>query len=143
MIINPGLIKDKLNIDTSYDFNKFIKNNTDIIEFKDCHIIGTLRYETNEEFHASLAVDCNMILASSRSLKPVDYNLKFNLELVFGNKEDADYILTKSIDLAEIIYGHILSEKPPTVYLEDEVEETIEEKKKINPAFEELTDWKK
>lgn len=143
MIINPRLIKDKLNIDIRYDFNKYIKDKSDIIKFNDCHIIGILEYETNEVLVASLKVDCDMILASSRSLEPVNYKLEFNLELIFGNVEEADFVLSDTINLTEIIYGHILSEKPPTIYLEDEVEATIEEKKKINPAFSELADWQK
>lgn len=143
MKINTSLIKDILNIDTTFDFNSRIKNRDDIIEIKPCHIIGTLRYETNEILISDLSVSCSLVLASSRSLKPVDYNLNFNLDLIFGNSKDADFVLTNVIDLDDIIFGHILSEKPPTIYLEDEFEETINKTKKVNPAFKELADWHK
>ena len=143
MIINTSIIKDKLNIDKTYDFDKYIKDRNDIIEIKPCHIKGTLKYETNDVLVGNFQVNCDMILASSRSLKPVDHKLEFELDLIFGDNKDADFSLDTKINLSEIIYGHILSEKPLTIYLEDELEETIETKRKVNPAFEKLVDWQK
>lgn len=143
MKINTGLINERLIINKTYNYSDKIIDRNDIIDIKPCHVTGVLEFIDNATLEANLAINCNMTLASSRSLKPVDYELGFNIHLLFGDDKEADFVLSDEILLADIIYGHILSEKPPTIYLEDELEETIKEVKKVNPAFKELVNWQK
>ena len=143
MKINTTLIHEMLNINTTYDFSNKIKDRNDILEISPCQIEGSLTFVDLSNLSCNLKVNCNLVLASARSLKPIDYPLSFNLDLLFGNSEDADFILEDEIPLSEIIFGHILLEKPVSVYLEEETEEVIKEKRKVNPAFKELADWHK
>lgn len=140
MKIDIALIKDTFEIDTSLDYSDRIKNNDDIISIEPCFVKGVLEFE-HETLFTNLTINVDLVLASSKTLKPIDYNLEFRLDLIFGDSEDADFALTQEIELGEIIYGHILLEKPLTIFYEDEVEEEVEEPKKIHPAFKDLAEW--
>lgn len=142
MKINIGLIKGKYDIYQTLDFTNKVKSGSDILEIKPCLVSGILEFEHDQLF-ANLAIEVVLILASSRSLKPVNYEMKFELDLIFGDSEDADYELSQEILFDEIIYGHILLEKPLSIYLDDELEELEEDTKKVNPAFKGLADWTK
>lgn len=139
MIIATGLIEGKLNINTNLNLNSYIKEHHYIIEIKDCHVFGELEY-INEQLVANINVETNLVLADHSTFEPVLDNLKFNLELSFGDKDNSDYILEKEINLSEIVYGHILVYKPQAVFTEKQDEE--KQVKKVNPAFKELKDWK-
>lgn len=140
MIIYPNLIESSLNIDEKIDFKDKIKDNNDIIDIKECFVLGTAKWEL-DNLIVDLTVDCLLVLASTRTLKPIEYRLTFPLNLIFGDHEEADFVLSNEIELGEIIYGHILLEKPLTIYNEDE-ELLVEEEKPIHPAFEVLKDFK-
>lgn len=140
MKIDIREIKELHEVNTSVDFSEEIKDHDDIISIEPCYVKGTLEFEY-EELFVNLDIDVKLVLASSRSLTPVDYQLQFRLDLIFGESEDADFVLTEEILLGEIIYGHILLEKPLTIYLDDELEEDDEKPKKVHPAFKDLAEW--
>ena len=121
------------------DFSENIINNQDFISISPCFVIGEMEI-VNEQLEVRSKVSVNLVLASSRSLEPIDYKMIFDLDLVFGTGSDADYPLTNEIDFKDLVFAHILLEKPLSIYLESE---TPNDKPKVsNPAFKELEDWK-
>ena len=66
--------------------------------------------------------------------------MAFPLELRFSNDELIDYPLDAVIDFSEIIYANIVVEKPYVVYHEDSLNEVVEEKREVHPAFMDLED---
>lgn len=139
MEIFVSLIDGVKVVNETIDFSKEILGSSDIISISPCIITGELEMK-NEQLYAYLKVNVDLVIASSRSLKPVDHKLNFDLDLVFGTGSDSDYPLENKINFDEIIYGHILLEKPLSIYLEDEP--PIEKPKVTNPAFKDLEDWK-
>jgi uncharacterized metal-binding protein YceD (DUF177 family) len=139
MKINSSLIKSIYNIDTEIDYSEMIKNSNDIIEIKPCYVKGSFE-RVNDLLVTNLDIDVKLVLASTRTLKPVDYHLIFNLDLIFGESEDSDFALTPIIDLDEIIFGHIILEKPQVIYNEGEKE--FEKEKETNHVFDALKDFK-
>ena len=63
--------------------------------------------------------DVDLILACSKTLKPVDYDLSFKAEVTFGNLDECDFIYTNTINLNDILLGIIVSEKPYVIYHQD------------------------
>ncbi|HHT55520.1 MAG TPA: hypothetical protein GX012_03045 [Acholeplasma sp.] len=140
MTIYPSLIENVLNINEKINFNHKIKDRNDIIKIEDSNIIGVAKWQ-DKNLLIDLNIDVELTLASTRTLKPIKHHLKFPLNLIFGDHKEADFVLTNEIDLDEIIFGHIILEKPLSIYTEDE-ELLVENKKTVHPAFEKLKDLK-
>ena len=138
MKIYAALINGVNPVKEVIDFSKEIEKNSDIISIEPCSITGEIEFK-NEQVYTFLDVQVKMVLASSRSLKPIEHELNFKLDLVFGTGSDSDYPLEQEIDLKSIIYGHILLEKPLSIYLDDEAPE--DKTNVTNPAFKDLKDW--
>lgn len=139
MKIQTTLIDKRLDINSNLNLKHLIKEHHNIVDIKDSLVTGSFTYDL-EVLKANLKVQNNLVLAESKTLEPIDYELTFNLDLIFGSSKDSDYALEDEIFLDEIIYGHILLYKPQVIYLEeDKVEKPI---KKVNPAFSNLKDWK-
>jgi len=137
--IQTTLIDKRLDINSNLNLKHLIKEHHNIVDIKDSLVTGSFTYDL-EVLKANLKVQNNLVLAESKTLEPIDYELTFNLDLIFGSSKDSDYALEDEIFLDEIIYGHILLYKPQVIYLEeDKVEKPI---KKVNPAFSNLKDWK-
>lgn len=143
MKINTGLINGIQNINVTYDFTNKIKDRNDILAISPCQINGKLEFIDLENLACDLHIKCELTLSSSRSLEPVNYDLDFYINLLFGSSKDADFVLDKELPLSDIIFGHILVEKPVSIYLDEETEVIVEDKKKVNPAFKGLADWHK
>lgn len=140
MILEPNLIKDIKQVDNEIiiDTKKF--NHPEIIEIKSVHAIGTITWKSDNLF-IDLNIKADLTLASTRTLEPVEYLLKFPLNLIMGEHKEADFVLENKIDLSEIIFGHIILEKPQSIY-NDEEEVYVDKSKKVNPFFEDLKDFK-
>lgn len=130
-------IKDTTSIEFVYDYSKHIESIADFLSIKPAHIKGTIK-KIEEELICDFRVDVDTVLACSKTLKPVQYTMGFDAEIIFGNSEDADYPMTETIDFAEIIFGYIMSEKPYTIYHPDASETSFEKEKSPHPAFADL-----
>lgn len=139
MIIQPSLIKNFKRIDSEIEIDLTKYKHPEVIDIKDVYANGIIKWEEDNLF-INLNIDANLTLASTKTLEPIDYNLKFPLELIFGEHKEADFVLEKKIDLSGIIFGHIILEKPQSIYHEDE-EIYVDETKKVNPFFEDLKDF--
>lgn len=130
--INPVLA-----IDLKQDYQDYLSNTQDILAIKPAHIQGKL-VRVDQVVTANLDVQVDLVLACAKTLKPVDYKLSFQAEIVFGQDEDADYQLEDPLDLTDIIFGYIVSEKPYVIYHPDASEVSFEEEKSPHPAFADL-----
>lgn len=116
------------------------ENHQDTISLDQVHVVGTL--ENHLDYcKITVNVKVDAVLACALTLKPVNYPLEFDAEIIFGNKPEADYILEGHvIDLDSVIFAYILSEKPYSVYAEDVDQTLFEKKKEVHPAFSGLED---
>ena len=130
-------LNDVTSIDYSFDFTNYIEDIVDIIKIEPAHISGTFQRVEDELIFTGF-VEVNLVLACSKTLKPVDYSMAFDANLIFGNTEDADYPLTEVIELSDLIFGYIISEKPYTIYHPDAKDILFEEEKSAHPAFADL-----
>lgn len=63
--------------------------------------------------------EVDLVLACSKTLKPVEYHLTFDTDVTFGNLDECDFIYSNTINLNDILLGIIVSEKPYVIYHED------------------------
>ena len=91
-----------------------------------------------EGFEFILTVKADLLMACAYSAREVPVPLSFEMDLLFGNNEDADYELTNPLELDDIILGNILVEKPFRVIHPEEKNRKFEVEKEPHPAFAEL-----
>ncbi|MBN2268115.1 MAG: hypothetical protein V3569_00820 [Acholeplasmataceae bacterium] len=137
MKISIHELKDVTSIEFKADYSKQIESIVDFISIQPALIKGTLRM-IDHELVCDVHVDVETVLACSKTLKPVNYSMNFDAEIIFGDSEDADYPLTETIDLSDIIFGYIISEKPYTIYHPDAIDTSFEKEKSPHPAFADL-----
>lgn len=137
MKISIHELKDVTSIEFDVDYSKQIESIIDFISIKPAHIKGSIRM-IEHEVVCDVHIDVETVLACSKTLKPVKYPMNFDAEIIFGDSEEADFPLSETLDLAEIIFGYIISEKPFTIYHPDASETSFEREKSPHPAFADL-----
>src|SRR5690625_88231 len=140
MIVVPSLINNYKRINEEIKINKTKHNHPEILEIKNIYATGIIKWE-EDNLYVNLNIESELVLARTRTLETINYNLNVPLKLIFGEHKDADFVLEDKIDLSEIIFGHIILEKPQSIYYDDE-EVYIDKSKKVNPFFEDLKDFK-
>jgi DUF177 domain-containing protein len=130
-------LKEKTSLDFTYDFQNEIKEINDILSIKPASIEIDVNI-IEEEVVLDVNIEVDMVLACAKTLKPVDYHMDIKEEVIFGKDEDADFMLTEYIELSDIIFGYIISEKPYTIYHPDAKKISFEAEKSPHPAFAEL-----
>ena len=130
-------LKEKPSIEFTYDYNKDIQSIVDMLSIDPAKIEAKISYKSGVLI-LSITVDVNMELACSLTLKPVPYQMHLEDTIVFGDSDDSDYPLTETLELAEIIFGYIVSEKPYTIYHPDADQTLFEKEKSPHPAFADL-----
>ncbi len=130
-------LKEKPSIDFTYDYSKEIESTDEILAIEPAKIHAELKFLAGE-LHFDFTVDVNMVLACSKTLKPVPYQMHFKDLIIFGESIDADFPLTNPLEIPEIIYGYIVSEKPYTIYHPDADHVSFEQEKRRHPAFADL-----
>lgn len=142
-------MEEYIDVDINYSFSKEELENTDILEFNDCKVVGTIS-NGYDDFILNLNVLGIMVLPCSVSLKPVNYPVDIKIE---GNFKDLftekDINVKNSIDIFPIIWENILMEIPLKVVSDDLTDvktsgegwQLITEKQgEINPELEKLKD---
>jgi uncharacterized protein len=137
MKVSISDLKEKTSIDFICDLKNEIDKTPDILSIEPAIVNAAIRFESNE-LYLQFKIDCKMELACSKTLKPVPFHMNFEETVVFGDHEDSDFPLSDPIELTEIIYGLIISEKPYTIYHPDAKDITFEKEKSPHPAFAEL-----
>ncbi|MDO9628514.1 MAG: hypothetical protein Q7I99_01325 [Acholeplasmataceae bacterium] len=130
-------LKEKTSIDLVIDYSKMIIDNLEVISIEPAKIHAEIFFKY-DELTLNLHVDVNMELACSKTLKPVPYEMSFDEVIIFGNTMDADFPLEDPLELEDIIFGYILSEKPYTIYHPDAINASFEKEKSPHPAFADL-----
>ncbi len=130
-------LKNKPSIEFTYDYTTEIKEHQDILAIELTHIKIDIA-PTEDKLTLTVFVDVILDLACAKTLKPVTYHLKFDDEIIFSNDNDGDYLLETQLDLTDIIFGYIISEKPYIVYHPDAEDLLFETKKTPHPAFADL-----
>lgn len=137
MKIYPNHLKETKIIQETIDFTTHIQTQSDLLDIAPTHVTGTIDFE-DPYIVGKFNIQTVLVMACAKTLKPVDVPLDFDIELVFGSGDDAEYPITHPLDFTDIIFGQILSEKPYTVYHPDAKDISFEEKKAPHPAFQDL-----
>ncbi len=132
---NPSIIR-------TYDYHDAIESLPEILTIAPVKVIANATF-LNDSLTMDVLIEADMQLACAKTLKPVDYHLKVNEKIIFGNDIDADFILEDAIPFKDIIFGYILSEKPLVVYHPDAKKLAFKETKHPHPAFADLKQFLK
>ncbi|MCF7930866.1 MAG: DUF177 domain-containing protein [Acholeplasmataceae bacterium] len=130
-------LKEKTSIELTYDYSKEIEHIADILSIEPASIRCEFKF-VQGELIMNISVQVNMDLACSKTLKPVPFSMDFEAEIIFGNSLEADFPLDDPLELTDIIFGYILSEKPYTIYHPDANDILFEKEKSPHPAFADL-----
>lgn len=130
-------LEDTTSISEIVDYQAHLKNVVDLIAIEPTKVTGELIKDVNQVI-ARLKIETRLTQACAITLKPVQYPLSFETEIIFGDNDNADYCLTNPIELTDIIFGYICIEKPYVVYHKDARPEEQEEERTPHPAFADL-----
>jgi uncharacterized protein len=130
-------LKEVSKLDFTYDYKHHLKHVIDILDIGPAHITCELKW-IQDELVMDVHIDVNMVLACSKTLKPVPYVMKMDEQIIFGPTEDSDYPLTDPLELTDILFGYIVSEKPFTIYHPDAMNTSFEKERSPHPAFADL-----
>ena len=119
--LKSGIV-DIIDIDEDVKVDKEYLDNTEIIDFKKIHIIGSIVKE-EDDYNLNVRVYGTMILPCSVSLKPTDYDFDFEidgniielLEEIGKNVKKDEFTL----DIFPIIWENILMEIPMRIVNSD------------------------
>lgn len=130
-------LKELQTLEFSYDFSNHLKKIPDMLAIEPANIICKNTW-LEGELIMDIHIDVNMILACAITLKPVPYEMHFDAEIIFGDSEECDYKLTDPLELTDILFGYIVSEKPYTIYHPDADQTSFEKERSPHPAFADL-----
>ncbi|MGI6782115.1 MAG: YceD family protein [Acholeplasmataceae bacterium] len=131
---------EKLNqIDETIDEFEVPDGYDDLLSITNIKVTGTINH-LPQEVEFLLNIKADLLMSCAYSLKDVLVPVDFDLDLLFGNTNESDYELTNPLELADIILGNILVEKPFRVIHPDAKDQTFDLEKEVHPAFEELAD---
>ncbi len=130
------------------DVSQYMPKDEDILDVKAVNVKGEFEIEDDEYYHFDIQIKTTLTVACSRSLKPVELALDFDVSETFSHDEKDDYrqIDGITIDLLPIIWSNIYLEKPMRVIHPDAQDMAFDEKEtreeEINPTFKDLEDYK-
>lgn len=130
-------LKEKTSLDFVFDFTHYLASIPDILSIQPADIHLSWSWMENHLIML-LRLSSHMELACSKTLKPVPYDMELETEIIFGDIDDADYPLSDLIEITDIIFGYIVTEKPYTIYHPDAEKTTFEKEKSPHPAFADL-----
>ncbi|MDY0295122.1 MAG: hypothetical protein RBQ71_04870 [Acholeplasmataceae bacterium] len=130
-------LKELTTLEFTYDFSNHLKHIPDMLSIEPANITSNITW-LDHELIMDVHIDVNMMLACSITMKPVPYEMHMDAEIIFGDTEDCDYLLTDPIELTDILFGYIVSEKPFTIYHPDADKTSFEKERSPHPAFADL-----
>lgn len=102
-------VTNQIDMDEMLLFPEEYYKNTDIVELKPIHIVGTVRKDYNGDLILNLTASGDMILEDAISLELVDYPFQVQLkDEVIENEK----INEKSLDIMEVLWQNIVLEIP-------------------------------
>ena len=130
-------LKEKTSLDFTYDYQEAIQSIVDMISIEPAKIHIDIKDHDNG-YVLKMTLNVDMKLACSKTMKPVDYHMEIKEDVILGDGDEADFSLTDPIELSDIVFGYIISEKPYTIYHPDAKEILFEKEKSPHPAFADL-----
>ena len=130
-------LREQASLNFTYDYRNHLKNTVDMLSIEPANINISNQW-IDDELLMNVVLDVNMELACAKTLKPVPYAMHLECEIVFGDSEDCDFKLTDPIELTDILFGYIMSEKPYTIYHPDADKTSFDEERSPHPAFADL-----
>ncbi len=137
MLLRLYEIKDKTSLVFNWDYTNKIGEHDDILDIGPANVHMDLTHSP-DMLVCQVHVTLDMVLACSKTLKPVSYHMDFEDEIIFGHDEKAEYPLTDPLPISDIVFGYILSQKPYTIYHPDAQKVLFEKEKSPHPAFADL-----
>ena len=102
-------VTNQIDMDEMIQIPKEYYENTDIVELKPVHTVGTIHKDYNGDLILNLTATGDMILEDAISLEPVAYSYQIQLQdEVIENEK----INEKSLDIMEILWQNIVLEIP-------------------------------
>ena len=112
----PYEIKDSIN------FKDRITEIDDILDITICTVEGTLNKVDYDTYHISANLVVTLTVECALTLEPVDYTIETSIDEVYSKEpmdDDEFQIENNTIDLNEIVWSHIIINKPIRVVRED------------------------
>lgn len=97
--------KDEIKINETIDIPKEIYEITEIVELKNVHCEGTIKYNIEDDFEILMNVSGEMILHDSIDYKEIPYSFNTEIEEILENSN-------KTLDLCEFLWHYIVLEIP-------------------------------
>jgi uncharacterized protein len=104
----------------------------DVIEIKPFELTYEMK-NRDSYIDVIFTAEVKLILACAKTLKPVPYDMNLDATIIFGNLDEADFELTKEIELDLLVLGEIMAEKPVAVYHPDAEKISFEKEKNPSP----------
>ncbi|MDY0075068.1 MAG: hypothetical protein WC992_01300 [Acholeplasmataceae bacterium] len=130
-------LKETSSLEFTYDFTPHLSRVVDILSIEPAHILCDIRW-IKGDLLIDVHLNCQMELACSKTLKPVPYQMNMNAEILFGDSEECDYPLSDPLEITDILFGYIVSEKPYTIYHPDAMKTSFDQERSSHPAFADL-----
>ncbi len=129
-------IDAKLNLDLYVD-----QDASDLEAINDVAVKGKIR-KMDQTVILDVIITAQITQKCAITLKPVVYPFETEVEIIFSDDVNImDYQIEPEIDLDQIIFAYIMSDKPLYVYSEDADHSQFEEATdEGHPAFKELKD---
>lgn len=130
-------LREQASLTFTFDYTHHLKNTVDMLSIEPAKIMISNRW-IDHELMMNVVIDVNMELACAKTLKPVPYEMHMETDIVFGDSEDCDFKLTDPLELTDILFGYIMSEKPYTIYHPDADKTSFDQERSPHEAFAEL-----
>lgn len=144
------LNNNELNINDNLKLPQEIYENTSILDMKEIHLKGVIKYDYEQNIVLDLEAESTFILADSITLEPIEYPFSCKIEETIEKdslKNNKFYEKNKNIlDIIEILWENIVLEIPISVtnHTIDEIKssgegwELVKETDKIDPRLAKL-----
>lgn len=130
-------LKEAKKLEFTYDFSNHLINVPDMLSIEPANITSNNTW-IDGDLIMDIHIDVKMTLACALTMKPVPYTMHMDAEIIFGESDNCDYKLTEPIELIDILFGYIVSEKPYTIYHPDADQTSFDKEKSPHPAFADL-----
>ncbi len=134
-----------LHIEETVDYESLLTGQDDILAITPAHIKGEAHLK-GDDFVFDLSIDVTLTLACSKTLKPVEVPLAFEVQEVFSHfaGDDKRLIEQNTVDLYPIVWSNIYLEKPLKVVHPDAKDLHFDKpsKPKGHPGLQDLEKYK-
>lgn len=113
-------LESTTSIDVLLNLDSFVdKDHSDLDALKDVRVVGTAKHYDNTVI-LNISISATITQKCAITLKPVIYPFETEAEIIFSDDFDImDYKIESEIDLDQVVFAYIVSDKPQYVYAED------------------------